>query len=142
MFICNITQPLTAQEKRLKKTDVPKVILSAFEKAYPKATVKGYGSEVENGKTSYELETVEGKTHRDILYSADGTVIEIEEGMNVSDLPEAVLATIKKEYPKGSITSAEKLTKEESSGYEVVVKHGKKKTEVRLDATGKILEKE
>jgi uncharacterized membrane protein YkoI len=134
--------PLTAQEKPLKKADVPKAVLSSFEKAYPHATAKGYSGESKDGKTVYEVESVEGKTHRDILYAADGTVLEIEEGMKVSDLPEEVRAAVKREYPNGSIASAEKLTKGESTQYEVVVKHGKKKTEMKIDPSGKVLEKE
>jgi hypothetical protein len=142
VLTCSLALPLTAQEKRLKKAEVPQAVLSAFEKAYPKATVKGYSREPKDGTTAYEVESMEGKTHRDILYAADGTVLAIEEGMAVSDLPEEVRAAVKREYPKGSIASAEKLTKGEATEYEVILKHGKTKTEVRLDPSGKVLEKE
>jgi hypothetical protein len=142
VFISSLALPLSAQEKRLKKGEVPRAVLSAFEKAYPHATVKGYSSEPKDGKTAYEVESMEVKTHRDVLYAADGTVLEIEESMAVSDLPEEVRVAVKKDYPKGSIASAEKLTKGEATEYEVIVKHGKMKTEIRLDPSGKILEKE
>ena len=142
VLMCTVALPSIAQEKRLRKADVPKAVLSSFEKAYPHATAKGYSSEPKDGKTAYEVESIEGKTHRDILYTAGGAVLEIEEGIKISDLPEEVRAAVKKEYPGGAIFSAEKLTKGGATQYEVVVKHGKATTAMEFDSSGKILEKE
>src|ERR1700682_3388815 len=68
-----------AQEKKITAKQVPAAVSAAFKTAYPKATIRGYAQEKENGKVFYEIESLDGKTKRDILYNADGTVAEMEE---------------------------------------------------------------
>lgn len=118
------------------KKEVPAAIKAAFEKAYPKAVIKNISKEKQGGKTYYEVESIDGKTRRDFLYNEDGTVYEIEESMAVASLPEAVKAGVAKEFPKGKILTAEKVTRGETTEYELTVKSGAKKQEVRFDATG------
>ncbi len=126
------------QEVKITKKDVPAEVIAAFEKAYPKATVKGYSKEVEKGQTLYEVESLEGKTTRDILYSADGKTMETEEGVEVKDLPAAVTQALEKKYPGAKIRKAEKLTKVDWSGFEIAVTtKDNKKAEFVSDAKGK-----
>jgi hypothetical protein len=70
-----------AQERSLKKRDVPKAVLEAFKNSYPKATIKGYSKETDNGKVVYEVESIERKKHRNISYTSDGRVVTIEESI-------------------------------------------------------------
>jgi hypothetical protein len=128
-----------SQETKITKKDLPKAILSAFEKAYPKATIKGLSSELEEGKTYFEIESVDGKISRDLLYLADGTVVEIEEGVSTADLPSAVKATLQKEYPKGKVVKAEKTTKGDAVTYEMKVSSGKTHAELVIDPAGKVI---
>jgi uncharacterized iron-regulated membrane protein len=130
------------QEQSIKKSAVPKAVLAAFEKAYPHATVKGYSKEMENGVAEYELESQDGKVSRDISYAQDGSVLAVEESMAYADLPEAVRATITKDHPKSTVASCEKVTKGSTIQYEVLMKQGKKKTEVVFDASGSVVKKE
>ena len=130
------------QEQSIKKSAVPKAILAAFEKSYPHAKVKGYSKEIGNGVAEYELESLDGKISRDISYAEDGSVLAVEESIAYADLPEAVRATITKEHPKHTVASCEKLTKGSTIEYEVVLKQGKKKTEVVFDAAGAVVKKE
>jgi hypothetical protein len=76
---------------------------------------------------------------RDIIYSPDGIALEIEERIPPANLPDAVKQTIKKTYPKGKIKTAEKLTKDTTVEYEIVIRSGKKAFEVVLDTDGNIL---
>lgn len=133
--------PLTtlAQEKKIARKDVPAAVLSAFEKSYPKATPKGFSKESEKGKTYYEIESVEGRTTRDILYLADGTVAEVEEGVSASDLPASVKTSVIKKYPEGKIVRAEKTTRNSSVTYEVRIRSGKSSYELAVDPSGKIV---
>lgn len=39
-----------AQEVKLKKRQVPRAVISAFESAYPQATIRGFAREKEKGK--------------------------------------------------------------------------------------------
>jgi hypothetical protein len=129
----------SANAQKLTKKDVPSAVISSFEKTYPNATVKSYSKEKRSGKTVYEIESMDGKIRRDLIYSTDGTALEIEERISPSDLPDSVKQAIDKEYPKSKIKSAEKLTKGTSIEYEVVIKKGKKNLEVVFDESGKVL---
>lgn len=132
----------SAGEKKITRKEVPAAILSAFEKAYPKAAIRGFSREEEEGKTLYEVESLEGKTTRDILYAADGKIAEIEEGIAVNDLPAAVRETVSKEYPKGKVVKAEKVTHESVVEYEVHVTVGKTRHSLVVDPAGKVVEKD
>ncbi|MDQ2936425.1 MAG: PepSY-like domain-containing protein [Acidobacteriota bacterium] len=130
-----------AQEKQVKKKQVPPAVIAAFNSAYPQATVRGYAREKENGKTYYEVESMDGQTTRDILYNPDGTVAEIEEGIPVGDLPADARAAMAAKYPNAVITKAEKITRGDITEYEAHGRSGKKGVSMEFDASGKPLKK-
>ncbi|MFH0990367.1 MAG: PepSY-like domain-containing protein [bacterium] len=130
-----------SQEQSIKKKDVPKAILDAFQKAYPKATIKGYSKETEKDATVYEIESTEGKIKRDITYSSDGSMISAEETLPYASLPDAVRKTIAKEFPKAKISTTEKVTKDATVQYELVVTVKKEQYEVVLNPDGSIVSK-
>ncbi len=128
-----------AQEKKITAKQVPAAVISAFKNSYPNATIRGYAQEKEHGKTFYEIESNEGTTQRDILYSADGTVAEMEESIAPTDLPEAAQEAIHKRYPNAVISLAEKTTAGDKVGYEVSAKQGTRRITMEFDAAGKVL---
>jgi len=147
MFLLMV--PCLAQEKEkvqeeqtIKQKNVPKVILSVFKKSYPKATIKGYSKETEEGKLFYEIESSEGKVNRDLIYNPDGTVVSIEETLPLSEVPEIVRTSLNKEFPKAKVLKSEKVTKGTVIQYEFVVQSGKKSSEVVIVSYGKVIEKE
>jgi hypothetical protein len=126
------------QEAQVQKKDVPEPVLAAFAKAYPKATIKGYAKEMEKGQTMYEVESVEGKTHRDVSFAPDGKLLVVEESMELKDVPAAVQQALEKKYPKAKVNLVEKVTEGTSIGYEFKVTTAEgKKAEVKFDARGK-----
>jgi hypothetical protein len=126
------------QETQVQKKDVPEPVLAAFAKAYPKATIKGYAKEMEKGQTMYEVESVEGKTHRDVSFAPDGKLLVVEESMELKDVPAAVQQALEKKYPKAKVNLVEKVTEGTSIGYEFKVTTAEgKKAEVKFDARGK-----
>ncbi|HYQ86532.1 MAG TPA: PepSY-like domain-containing protein [Bacteroidota bacterium] len=130
----------TAGEKKISKKQIPAAVLAAFKTNYPAATIKGQAVETEKGKKFYEIESVDGKTNRDLLYTPDGKISEIEEGMDIGTLPAAMKGTVDMAYPGGKLLKAEKVIRGTDVTYELHVKVGKKTKEVALDASGKILE--
>ena len=141
ILVISVASSGSAQDKKITKKDVPAAVLKAFEAAYPKAKVNNYGTEAEKGVTFYELETIEGKIKRDLLYKADGTLAELEEILTPAMVPEAITKTIKAEFPKGKIVSGEKTTQGSAVTFDIVVANGKEKVRVDLNADGKIQKK-
>jgi hypothetical protein len=131
-----------AKEIEISKQDLPKEVLAAFNNIYPHAAIKGISKEIADGQTIYEIESADGKIRRDVSLKADGQIIEVEEVVNVLNLPEQVTKAIHDNYPNGKIEKAEKLTKDLRTSFEVVVEKGKENYKVVLDVNGKILKSE
>jgi hypothetical protein len=139
--VCLLSPGATAQEqeKKIGANEVPSIIITNFKAAYPNATIRGYASEKENGKQYYEVESREGTTLRDVLYNPDGTVAEVEESIDASDLPASVQETFRKQHPRAVITLAEKTTVGDKVTYEVKAREGRKRFSIEFDSSGKVL---
>jgi uncharacterized membrane protein YkoI len=134
-----------AGEKELSKSQVPKAVIDAFEKAYPNAKGLEFEEEMFEGKTAYEVEYKENGIEYELLYSADGTLLQKEEEIDGKSLPEPVAQAVKKAaHPKAEITEVEKLMKPDGTltGYEVDIKTAGKKIELELDVNGNIIKTE
>jgi uncharacterized membrane protein YkoI len=125
-----------AEEQEISCDAVPRAVRAAFEKAFPKATIKECAKEVEKGKTAYEISSTEGGTRRDVLFYADGRLIVIEEAIPIESTPDPVQRAVRKMYPGGEITLAEKISRDGSVLYEFRVKLRGKHVEVVFDASG------
>ena len=121
------------------KVDLPAAVLEAFQTAYPKAVIKGTSKETEKGMTVYEVESVDGMMNRDLLYTADGKLLEIEESVAPGALPAAVRQALKKAYPGHKLLKAEELTKDGRMLYELEVRSKGQVSEVTIDPGGKII---
>lgn len=133
-----------AGEKELRKHQVPKAVIEAFEKAYPNAKEVEYEQEMFNGKTAYEVEYKENGKEYEFLYGADGVLLQKEEEIDGKSLPDAVLQGIRKTYPKAEIKEVEQLMTPDGkiTGYEVEIKTAGKEIELELDVGGNILKSE
>ena len=134
----------SASEKELKKDQVPKAVISAFEKAFPNAKELEFEEELFEGKTAYEVEYKRDGKEYEFLYSPEGVLLQKEEEVDVKTLPDPVIQAILKAHPKAKIKEAEKLIKPDGTvtGYEVEIKVAGKELELELDVSGKILETE
>jgi uncharacterized membrane protein YkoI len=135
-----ISVPALSQEKKLKREELPAAVQKTADEQAKGATVRGYSTEVEDGKTIYEVQlTVNGKT-RDVSMDAGGAVIEVEDQVDFASLPDAVQAGLKKKAGAGKILSVEALTKKDKLvAYEAVVETAGKKHEVQVGPDGKPL---
>ena len=136
-----VSPRVPAQDRKISRKDVPPAVLAAFEKAYPHAKIRGMSTEVENGKTYFEIESVDGTQARDVLYLADGTVAEVEEVVAAGTLPEAVKTAVGKEFARAKIVKAERTLKGTVISYEVHVSLGSKKGSIVVDPSGKAIER-
>lgn len=130
----------SAQDKRLKKSDLPAAVQKASDEQAKGATVRGYSSETENGQLEYEVAmTVNGRS-RDVSFAADGSILEIEQEVLVDSLPAAVRAALVQKAGTGKITKVESLTKRGTLvAYEALVRTGTKRSEVQVGPDGQPL---
>ncbi len=127
----------SSMEHALAKKNWPAAVLSAFQKQYPDARIKGVSKEVEDSIVYYEIESADSSANRTVLYTGDGRLTEIEEVISSKQLPDSAQALISKDYPKGKVEAAEKVTKGSVITYEVKIKNGEANIEVVFNSTGK-----
>jgi hypothetical protein len=132
--------PAFAQEKKLTRADLPAAVQKTADEQSKGATVKGYSSEVEDGKLTYEVQLTVNGHARDVAIDANGVLLEIEEEVEMSTLPAAVQDGLKKKAGTGKILKVETLTKKgKLVAYEAVVQDGTKKKEIQVGPDGKPL---
>ncbi len=130
----------SAQEKKIKKSDLPAAVQKTADEQSKGATVKGYNSEVEDGKTIYEVELTVNGHSRDVSISPAGEVVELEEEVTLDSLPVEVRDGLQKKAGAGKITKVESLTKKgKLVAYEAQVRTNGKKSEVQVGPDGKPL---
>jgi uncharacterized membrane protein YkoI len=130
-----------AEEKRMRKSELPPAVQKAVEEQIKGATVRGYSTEVENGQREFEIETVVNGHSRDITFSADGSLLEVEEQVEMNGLPSAVREGLQAKAGSGKITKIESLTKQgKVVAYEAKVLKAGKHSEVQVGPDGKPLE--
>ncbi len=138
LWVSAITPTRAAENGEEENVTAPEAVMKAFQEAYPKAEVRGISKETEGGKVYFEIESIDGKVRRDLLYLSDGSVFEIEEGIAPSDLPAQVTDSLKARYPKGEIQKAEKITRSNVVEYEVLLENEEENLEVVIDSNGTI----
>jgi uncharacterized membrane protein YkoI len=126
---------LGAADKKIQMKDLPQPVQKAVQQEEAKgAKIVGLASEVEAGKTMYEVETTVNGHTRDLLFDASGKLVETEEETPISEVPGAVKAALE---ARGKVLKVETLTKGSIVTYEAQVEKNGKKSEVEVDANGK-----
>jgi hypothetical protein len=68
-----------AQERKIKREDLPPAVEKTVAAQSQGAAIKGFSSEVEGGKTLYEVELTINGHGKDISMDKDGKIVEVEE---------------------------------------------------------------
>ena len=90
---------------------LPPAVASAFQQAYPVARVLHVSKERRDGRVVYEIESRDGATRRDLIYSPAGAVLEIEERIPVDSVPAVVRAAAERRVARGTLVGAERVTR-------------------------------
>ena len=91
------------EEKKITKDQVPMSVITAFEKAYPNATVNEYTQKTRGEKVWYSIEFVDGGITKEVKYAADGTLHGSRSDVVARDLPEAVRKYHRRKVPGAEI---------------------------------------
>lgn len=128
-----ITAGLSANCQGLK---VPEAVKNAFTAKYPDATNVKWGKE--NAK-EYEAEFKLNNNSVSANFGMDGSWVETESVIPVTDLPAAVTNAINTKYPGASITLAEKTEQPGNKVlFEVSFKVDGKKKSIELNPDGTV----
>jgi hypothetical protein len=135
-----ILTPSQAQEKKIKREELPPAVEKTVAEQSRGATIKGFSTELEKGERLYEVElTVNGHV-KDISMDKDGKIVEVEEEVAMDSLPPEVKAGLTSAAGSGTITRVESLTKGgKLVAYEAGVKNGPKHSEVQVGPNGEKL---
>jgi hypothetical protein len=129
-----------AQEKKIKREQLPPAVEKTVAEESKGATIRGFATEIEDGKRLYEAELVVNGHGKDISMDEQGNIMEIEEEVSMDSLPSAVKDGLMKAAGSGTISKVESLTKKGNLvAYEAVVKTGTKRREIQVGPDGKKL---
>jgi uncharacterized membrane protein YkoI len=138
-----ITLPVLAHEKRIKRGDLPPAVEKRIAEQSKGSQVKGFSEERENGQTLYEVEMMVDGHSKDVLMSADGVVVEVEEQASLNTLNLAVQRGLRTKAGKGKIVKVESLTKRGTVvAYEAQIISDGKKSEIQVGPNGQPLDHE
>lgn len=100
-----------AQEKKIKRPELPPAVEKAVVEQSRGATIRGFSEEKENGRTTYEVEMLLDGHSKDVQMDPNGAVIEIEERVDLQAVSSEVRAGLQAKAGKGKITKVESSTK-------------------------------
>ena len=130
-------------EKKISQADLPPAVQKAAQEQSKGATVKGYSQDNENGQVEYEIEMIVNGHYKDVAFSPDGRVLEVEEQVEMAALPASVQSGLNNKAGKGSITKVESITKHGAIvAYEAQVNTMGKHSEIQIGPDGKPLDHE
>ena len=127
--------PAIAQ--KIKESEVPQVVKTAFMKAYPSAKGVKWDKEAEGFEASFE----QNKNDMSVVLDKMGIVKEVETGIAKDKLPKAILEILKKDFADHDIEETAMIVANNVTTYEVEVEKGKKSWDLIFDSTGKLLKK-
>ena len=126
-----------AQEKKIKREDLPPAVEKTVTEQSQGATIKGFATEVDKGKRLYEVELTVNGHGKDISMDKEGKIVEVEEEVAMDSLSSKVKAGLTRAAGSGTITKVESLTKGgKLVAYEASVKNGPKHSEVQVGPNG------
>jgi hypothetical protein len=132
-----------AAEKHITRDALPAPVRATVDTESRGATIKGFLTEVENGKRVFEAETISQGHARDLQIAPDGTLNEVEEEVPFSQLPAPVQEALTARAAGAHILKVESLVKHDKLvAYEASTLNGKQKGEVQVAPDGSRLKHE
>jgi uncharacterized membrane protein YkoI len=131
------------KEEKVPLDKLPKAVLKAVKDKFKDAELVSAQTEKEDDKLLYEVNLKDKGKTVEVTVTPDGKIVSIERTLDAKDLPRPVTEAIDRKYPKAEYKRVEEVTEKGETNFEVLlVTADKKKIEVVLDRTGKILKEE
>ena len=121
----------------LAHAQVPPTLKSAFEKAYPGATISAVTPERDNNRPVFRIDGAQHGKRRSVLYDANGAVIEVLEQVDEKELPQPVAAAMHS-HPRAIYVTGFKVTRSGNVEYRLTVR-GTRKTAMVAKPDGTVV---
>lgn len=96
---------LGAEAQSISKSEVPDAVISRVKALYPDVNKIDW----ENVDGLYEASFVVKKVETSLVISWDGTLVQTEKDIEVSAVPDNIMAYIKKHHPNSGISEASRI---------------------------------
>ena len=137
LLVCFVFVAFSFAQK--PKDETPVAAKTAFAAKYPTAQKVKWSVEKPG---EFEVEFTLNKVATSALYDATGKLLETEGEIKEAELPQAVKATIAKDFAGYKLDEIEMSTDTKGvTSYEMEAFKGKAKFEISFDANGKLLSK-
>ena len=116
---------------------LPPAVKSAFDQAYPDATISAVTQELDNNQTVFRVDSVQKGKRRIVLYSSSGARIETAEQVEEKELPQPVAAAVHS-HRRAIYVSGFKVTRGSSVEYRLTLR-GSRKTAMVAKPDGTVV---
>jgi uncharacterized membrane protein YkoI len=125
-------------DEKVQTQDLPKAIVEALSKKFPKSEITGAEKGAEDGQQVYEVTVKSDKHSIDVTLTSKGEILSFEKLLSESERPAALNRTVSSKYPHATIERTEEVWKKDVlTGYEATVVTADHQTvEVDLDPHG------
>lgn len=106
LWMVVISFPLISSAQKLKEKEVPQPVKDAFKNSHKDVKKVEWEKEGAN----YEAEFEDGETETSVVMDANGSLLETETELKISELPPAVVDYISKNYKGSKIKEVAKIT--------------------------------
>lgn len=126
-----------AAETKIRVEDLPPAVQAAMKDQTQRATILGASKELEHGRISYEVETKLNGKGRDLTFAENGSLMEVEQEVDLDSLPGRAKEAIQRRVAGGTIKKVESVMQGSTTSYEAdVTTTSGKKEEVAVNRDG------
>lgn len=102
----------------IPQEELPQAVLHTIQQRFPKAQIEHSKRDHEEGRAVFELrlrEKLGDQEYRrvEVEIAPNGEIVEIEQPIRLSELPDEVVAAIGRDYPQGTLQRASQVLKKD-----------------------------
>lgn len=112
---------IAAADTAMPFSQLPLPVQTSAKKELKGARILGAGSEMDGGRMTYEVQTKLNGKSRDLSFDANGNLLEIEQQVDLDNLPAKAKAALQARVKQGKIERVESVTAGKSVSYEATI---------------------
>ncbi len=125
---------LTSNAQDIPKSQVPSVVLNAFQSKFANATDVEWELKGDDYKAEFEI----GKRDHDVWIDKSGNIKKHKEDFPKSELPAAIKQKLQSDFPNYKIDDADKVEMEGKVFYQIELEGNNEERKILLNADGKV----